>query len=135
MVYLLGDCVVAARYGTHQYKLRFFEHVAVLSFFFVPPRFSFRVSDTQYLITFGIMLLVALVISNMTASIHHQAKMADIVSGGLPSLYAMSRNCLPSAAKKISCGSPSNTFDVFEAQATLLLPNIAETIVYPRRKV
>jgi len=36
-------------------------NVAAFDFFFVPPRFSFAVSDVQYLLTFFIMLAVGLI--------------------------------------------------------------------------
>ncbi len=91
MVYLLGVVVVAARYGRGPSALSSFLSVVLFDFFFVPPRFSFAVSDSQYLITFAIMLLVALVISSMTASIQHQARIAGLRERRIASLYAMSR--------------------------------------------
>ncbi len=41
--------------------------VALFDFFFVPPRFSFAVSDVQYLVTFAVMLAVALISGQLTA--------------------------------------------------------------------
>src|SRR3546814_8987426 len=42
--------------------------VALFDFFFVPPRFTFGVSDVQYLLTFAVMLAVALIIGQLTAN-------------------------------------------------------------------
>jgi two-component system sensor histidine kinase KdpD len=135
MVYLLGVVVVAARYGRDPSVLSSFLSVLLFDFFFVPPRFSFAVSDTQYLITFAIMLLVALVISNMTASIHHQAKIAGHRERRITSLYAMSRELAASRGKEnILRIAVKHVADVFEAQAVLLLPNVAGRVVYPMAK-
>ncbi len=41
--------------------------VACFDFFFVPPRFTFAVSDVQYLVTFGVMLAVGLITGHLTA--------------------------------------------------------------------
>ena len=50
--------------------------VAAFDFFFVPPYLTFAVSDTQYLVTFVVMLLVAVVISSLTIRIRTQAESA-----------------------------------------------------------
>ena len=39
--------------------------VLCFDFFFVPPRYSFRVSDSEYIVTFLVMLAVSLVISGL----------------------------------------------------------------------
>ena len=49
---------VALRYGRGPAVARGVGQVAAFDFFFVPPRFSFAVSDVQYLVTFGVMLAV-----------------------------------------------------------------------------
>ena len=47
--------------------------VAAFDFVFVPPRNRFTVDDLQYLLTFAIMLAVALVISRLVESVRRQA--------------------------------------------------------------
>ena len=76
MVYLLGVMLVAARFGRGPSVLTAVLAVAAFDFFFVPPQFTFAVSDTQYLITFAVMFLVGIVISNLTASLRTQAHVA-----------------------------------------------------------
>jgi two-component system, OmpR family, sensor histidine kinase KdpD len=133
MVYLLGVVAVAARYGRGPSVLSSFLGVVSFDFFFVPPRFSFAVSDTQYLITFGIMLAVALVISNMTASIRHQAKIAGHRERRIASLYAMSRELAATRGEEnIMRIAVKHVAEVFEAQVVLLLPDETGRIVYPR---
>jgi two-component system sensor histidine kinase KdpD len=76
MMFLLAIVLVAVRLGRGPAVMASFLSVAVFDFFFVPPRFSFAVSDVQYLLTFVVMLAVALVIGNLTAGLRFQAKVA-----------------------------------------------------------
>jgi two-component system, OmpR family, sensor histidine kinase KdpD len=91
MIYLLGVVAVAARSGRTPTVLASVLSVATFDFFFVPPYFSFAVSDTQYLVTFAVMLVVALVISGMTVRIRAQADSARDRERRTAALYAMSR--------------------------------------------
>ena len=69
MMYLIAVIVIAIRLGRGPSVLASVLSVAAFDFFFVPPYFSFAVSDIQYLLTFGVMLVVALVISNLAVRI------------------------------------------------------------------
>ncbi len=59
-------CFAAYRLGRGPGVFAAFLSVAVFDFFFVPPRFTFAVSDVQYLLTFAVMLVVALLIGQLT---------------------------------------------------------------------
>ena len=59
MVYLLGTLLVAARGHRGPAVLSAALGVLAFDFCFVPPRFSFSVSDTQYLLTFLVMFVAA----------------------------------------------------------------------------
>ena len=76
MVYLLGIVVVATRYGRGPSLVASIASVAALDFFFVPPVFTFAVSDVRYLFTFVVMLVVGLVTSSLAARIRMQAEAA-----------------------------------------------------------
>ena len=133
MVYLSGVVVVAARYGRGPSVLSSFLSVVLFDFCFVPPRFSFAVSDSQYLITFAVMLLVALVISSMTASTRHQAKIASHRERRIASLYAMSRELAATRGEEnILRIAVKHVAEVFEAQAVVLLPDETGRIAYPK---
>jgi two-component system sensor histidine kinase KdpD len=132
MVYLLGVVVVAARYGRGPSVLSSFLGVVSFDFFFVPPRFSFAVSDSQYLVTFAVMLLVALVISGMTASTLHQAKIAGLRERRIASLYAMSRELAATRGEEnIVRIAVKHVAEVFDAQAVVLMPDATGSIGYP----
>ncbi len=92
MLFLLAVVGVAVLFGRGPAVLAAFVGVGLFDFFFVPPRFSFAVSDVQYLITFAVMLVVALVIGQLTAGLKTQAEAATQREHGVRSLYAMSRD-------------------------------------------
>ena len=133
MVYLLGVVVVAARYGRGPSVLSSFLSVLLFDFCFVQPQFSFSVSDSQYLVTFAVMLLVGLVISSMTASTLYQAKIAGHRERRIASLYAMSRELAATRGEEnILRIAVKHVAEVFEAQAVVLLPEETGRIVYPK---
>ena len=67
MVYL--GCVVAVSlaWGRGPSILASILSVAAFDFLFVPPHNTFAVADTEYLVTFGVMLITGVVISELTA--------------------------------------------------------------------
>ncbi|MBI2457260.1 MAG: sensor histidine kinase KdpD [candidate division NC10 bacterium] len=91
MVYLLGVVGVAARGQTAPSILASILSVATFDFFFVPPYFTFAVADKQYLVTFAVMLAVALVIGGLTVRIRWLAESARQRERRTAALYALSR--------------------------------------------
>ncbi|SER45334.1 DUF4118 domain-containing protein [Giesbergeria anulus] len=92
MLFLLAVVGVGLRFGRGPAVLAAFLGVLLFDFFFVAPRFSFAVSDVQYLVTFGVMLVVALVIGQLTAGLKVQAEAATQREHRVRSLYEMSRD-------------------------------------------
>lgn len=92
MLFLLAVVLVAVRFGRGPAVLASFLSVAEFDFFFVPPRFSFAVSDVQYLLTFGVMLTVALIAGQLTAGLQYQARMATHRERRVRALYEMARD-------------------------------------------
>jgi len=92
MVFLLSVVLVAVWFGRGPAVLASFLSVAEFDFFFVPPRFSFAVSDVQYLLTFAVMLVVALVAGQLTAGLQYQARVARHREGRVRALYEMARD-------------------------------------------
>jgi len=74
MVYLLAVVVIALRFSRGAAILSSVLCVAAFDFMFVPPQGAFTVDDVQYLLTFAIMLAVALVISGLMAGGRRQAE-------------------------------------------------------------
>ncbi|MGC4079598.1 MAG: DUF4118 domain-containing protein [Rubrivivax sp.] len=92
MIFLLAVVGVGLRYGRGPAVAAAFFGVALFDFFFVQPRFSFAVSDVQYLLTFGVMLAVALAIGQLTAGLKVQAAAAMQRERRVRRLYEMTRD-------------------------------------------
>src|SRR5437016_408168 len=123
MLYLLGVVVVAMRSSRGPTVLASVLSVATFDFFFVPPYFSFAVSDTQYLITFGVMLVVALVISGLTVRTRIQALAARERERRTAALYAMSRELANTRdAESLLAIAVQHILEVFSAEVAVLLP-------------
>jgi two-component system sensor histidine kinase KdpD len=75
MVYLAVVAWVAFRYGRGPAIWASVSSVLIFDFFFVPPYLSFAVSDTQYLLTFAVMLVIGLLIGTLTARLRTQLEL------------------------------------------------------------
>jgi two-component system, OmpR family, sensor histidine kinase KdpD len=126
MVYLLGIVAVAMRTGRGPSLLAAVLSVAAFDFFFVPPHFTFAVSDARYLFTFVVMLLVGLVISDLTVRNRSQAEAARHRERQTAALYAMTRELASTrgidALLQIAI---RHVCEVFHGQVVLLLPGSA----------
>jgi len=131
-IFILTVVLVAVRFGRGASALAAVLSVCSFDYFFVPPRFSFAVSDVQYLLTFGIMLAVGLITGQLTAGLRFQARVAGHREERAGSLYEIARD-LSGAVQidqvvRISDESIERTF---RASAALLLPDgagqLAET--------
>ena len=92
MLFLLTVVGVALRFGRGPAVLAAVLGVGLFDFFFVVPRFSFAVRDVEYLVTFVVMLVVALVIGQLTAKLKAQADTALRREQRVSALYNMSRD-------------------------------------------
>ncbi len=92
MLFLLAVVGVALLYGRGPAVFAAFVGVGLFDFFFVPPRFSFAVTDVQYLLTFVVMLVVALVVGQLTAGLKLQVEAVTEREQRVRGLYEMSRD-------------------------------------------
>lgn len=124
MVYLLGVAFVAVRFGRWPSALAAALSVAAFDFFFVPPHLTFAVSDTQYVVTFGVMLGVALLISNLAVRLRDQAEASRQRERRTHVLFATSRELAgltePGDVVRAACRQVA---DVFHGPAIVFLPD------------
>ena len=73
MVYLLAVVIIALRFTRGPSIAAAVLGVVAFDVLFVPPQGALTVDDVQYLLTFAIMLAVALIISRLVESVHRQA--------------------------------------------------------------
>jgi two-component system sensor histidine kinase KdpD len=97
--------------------------VAVFDFFFVPPYLTFAVSDTQYLFTFAVMLVTALVVSSLAVRLRERAEAARQREQRTAILYALSRDLAAARdSEAILRSAVAHVFEVFYSQVMILLP-------------
>src|SRR5207237_5268394 len=85
--------------------------------------------DTQYLLTFAVMLIVGLVISGLTARIRRQAEAARQREQRTAALYAMSRELASTAdVDALIAIAARHLMEVFGAEVAVLLPNAEGTL-------
>jgi two-component system, OmpR family, sensor histidine kinase KdpD len=97
MIYLLGATLAGLRLGRGPAALTAVANIILFDFFFVPPRYSFYIAETQYLFTIGVMLIIALVIANLMVSVRQQTEAADAREHRTALLYALSRELAAAA--------------------------------------
>ena len=132
MVYLLGVVVAAVRYGRGPSILVAVLGVGAFDFFFVPPFLTLHVADTQYLLTFAVMLIVGLTISNLTAGIRQQARVARYREERMSALYGMTRELAASQTEDaVLRVGVKHVAETFVSQTVLLLPDADGRIRYP----
>jgi two-component system sensor histidine kinase KdpD len=96
--------------------------VLLLDFFFVPPYLSFSVADFQHVVMFGVMFVVAGVISGLTRRIRLQADAARYRERRTAMLYSMSRELSGTrATRDLASVAVQHVREVFEAKVALLL--------------
>jgi two-component system sensor histidine kinase KdpD len=124
MVYLLGVVGVASWCGRRAAALASVLAVAAFDFFFVEPHLTFAVADTQYVVTFAVMLGTALLISTLTARLRHQAEAARQREARSAALFDMARDLTAAHDETaIAEAAARHVREVFVSQVLLLLPD------------
>ena len=132
MTYLLGIVVIATRYGRGPSVVASAASVAAFDFFFVLPYLTFVVAETQYLLTFAVMLVVGLVISGLTVRIRRQAEAARQREERTAALYAMSGELARTSAAEDLVGIAARHIgDVFGAEVAVLFPDAEGKVTAP----
>lgn len=122
MVFLVGIVIVAVRYGRGPSILVSIISVIAFDLFFVPPHLTFGVNDTQYFVTFAVLLLVGLTISSMTVRIKEQAEASRERERRTSSLYEMSREfASTNSIEMLTQTAVKHIEDAFHSRVVLIL--------------
>jgi len=126
MIFLLGVVFVASRYGRGPSVFASLLSIASFDFLFVPPRFTFAVSDVRYILTFAVMLAAALVASHLTLRIRAQAQTARDRERRTGAVYGMSRALAAARTPADLIGIATHHLtDTFGAEMRILMPDPA----------
>ncbi|HWE93069.1 MAG TPA: sensor histidine kinase KdpD [Tepidisphaeraceae bacterium] len=123
MAYLLAVVIVATRLGRGPAIMASVLSVAAFDFFFVPPKFTFAVSDWRYLPTFGVVLAVAIIISSLTDRVREQALASRDRERRTAALLRLSRDLAAIRGKgNLLKAAVRHVAEVFDCQVIMLLP-------------
>lgn len=124
LLYLMAVVLVAVRFGRKPGVLASFLAVLAFDVFLVPPYHSLTVADPQYLLTFAIMLIVALIISHLTANLRRQALIAHYRERRASALFDLSKDLSAAlTTTQISEIGIRHLEAMFQARVVLLLPD------------
>jgi two-component system sensor histidine kinase KdpD len=77
LVYLLGVVVISTRFSLYPSIFTAVVSSLAFEFFFIPPKFSFAIFAPNHLVTFGVMLFVAITTSGLTERARRHAEEAQ----------------------------------------------------------
>jgi two-component system, OmpR family, sensor histidine kinase KdpD len=124
MIYLLGATVAGLRLGRGPAALTAVANTAAFDFFYVPPRYSFYVAETQYGLTLVVMLVVACTSANLMASVRRKTQSASERERFTAMLYAMSRElAVAPDATTIADVAARHVGAALKSSAMVLFPN------------
>jgi len=132
MFYMLGVVVVAWKRGLRPAVFTAVIGVLSFDFFFIPPYLNFRVSDTEYLITFAGMIIVGSLVSLLVARTREYADAAQVREKETGTLYALSQDL----AVAVDTGSvfaavSKHIREIFSWDSTFLVPEDDRLVVFP----
>jgi len=123
MLYLLAVVISAYRWGLRPAVLTAVLGTLAFDFFFISPTFSFRVSDTEYLITFAGLITVGTVVSLLVARVRDHAIAAESRDQETGTLYALAQDLatamdIDSIVQAVS----RHVEEIFQWKSVFLLP-------------
>jgi two-component system sensor histidine kinase KdpD len=124
MLFLLTVLFAAVRLGRGPAVLAAFLSVVAFDVFFIPPHFTFAVADAQYLVTFAVMLIAALLTAHLAAGLSAQLAMAECRERRTHGLYEIARELSAALTpQQIAEIGESVVADGLGARCVLLLPD------------
>jgi len=133
ILFLLTVVLVAVKFGQGPAIFATFLSVIFFNFFFVPPRFTFAVSDTQhYLPIFLTMLIVGLIAGQFTAGLRFQARIAAYRERRAQTLFEFAKDLAGALqTEQIVEIGVTAIEQTFGGQIAIILPSREEKLIPP----
>ncbi|HKQ57763.1 MAG TPA: ATP-binding protein, partial [Candidatus Eisenbacteria bacterium] len=123
MVYMVAVVVSAMTFGRGPAIAAAVVSSLLFDYLFVHPRLTFLASDTQYLLTFAVELMVAILIGTLTASLRNQLRRTRQREQRTAALYHLSHDLVaPRATREVVRTAIARIAEVLDTRVTLLLP-------------
>lgn len=132
MLFLLAVVVIAFRRGLRPAIFTAIIGVLAFDFFFIPPYMTFRVSDSEYLITFSGMIIVGTLVSLLVARAREHAYAAQEREKETGTLYALSQDLAVAAdAGSVITAVTRHIREIFQWESVVLLPEGDHLLAHP----
>jgi two-component system sensor histidine kinase KdpD len=123
MFYLLAVVVIAFKRSLKAAIFTSIVGVIAFDFFFVPPYLTFRLSDTQYLVTFLGMIIVGTVISMLVTRAKRHGDAAQVREKETSTLYALSQDlAVAMDAAAIMRAVGQHIREIFQWESVFFIP-------------
>jgi two-component system sensor histidine kinase KdpD len=133
MLYLLAVVVASLTLGRGPSLATALLSVAAFDFFFIPPYYTFTAWDVRHLVTFAVMLLVGIVMSDLTRRVRDQALHARERERRTAALYEMSRGLGGAVDRsELVALAAAHIARVFDGEVAVFVPGPAELEVAHR---
>src|SRR5512142_2011852 len=131
MLYLVAVVLSAIYLGRGPSLLAAIAGVLAFDVFLIPPYYTFAVSDTQYILTFFVLLTISLVVSTLTARVREQAEAAVQREARATALYSLGRD-LTSATdlEQVAEIIIGHIGEVFGRQVAVFLPKNGQVTTF-----
>ena len=124
MLYLLAVAVIAFRRGLKPAIFTAIVGVLAFDFFLIPPFLTFRVADTEYLITFAGMIVIGGLISLLVTRSREHADAAQAREQETSTLYALSQDLAVAMDIDTIVGAVTkHIWEIFQWESAFLLPD------------
>lgn len=124
MMFLLGVVVTSMFFGRWPSIVASFLSVILFDVLFTEPYYTVVVRDSQYLVTFVVMLCVGLVTSTLMTHIHRQALASRLRERRTDALYRLGRKLTGIVGRNFLAAETERVIsDVFGCEAAVLLPD------------
>ena len=134
MLYLLGVVVVSLRLGYAASLFAAVLSVLAFDFFFVPPFHTFTVADLRHLVTFGVLLAVAVVIGELMRRLRRQADAARERERRTAALYELSRQLAAATDRAAQLAAAARQVSrVFDGSAAVYVPDASGELALAAR--
>jgi two-component system sensor histidine kinase KdpD len=129
-LFLLNVVVISLRLGRVAAIWAALLSVASFDFFFIPPLLSFAMSDTQYLFTFALILVVAWVTSAVGSRLRADARIARAGERREATVARVARDLSGAHdSDQIAAICRETIAPLFEAKVALILPDSADRLL------
>lgn len=130
MIYVVALVIAGVRLEKRAVLIMALLSVVIFDYFFVPPYLNIRLTDAQYLVTYGGLLAVGGVISTLMANLRQQRGIIEWRKRQTTALLALSQKLAPVAGVSAIAHTAVDHFETtFDTSAALFLPTGEETAV------